>query len=361
MIPCTKILLGLSNIHNAAGAGPLVVWNITNKCNLKCRHCYRDSSALEPEMGLSNQKTVQLINEIKKLKPPIVLLTGGEPLLKKDIFDIVKGCRAAGLRVGLSTNGTLIDKSMAKKIKASGIDYVGISIDGRKNFHDKFRGMKGAFDLSWAAIKYLNILGIKTGVRFTLTNRNKDDLLYVLDKTFKSGTKRFCLYHLVYSGRATLAMDILPEEKRKIMHNFFSKVKNLCLIDENFEVLTVDNPADAVFMSESLINKKAALNCIKTQAGCPAGDRIVYLDYTGEVYPCQFLREESLGNIKQRPLFDIYNDSRNPLLNRLRNKATFLKGRCGSCAYKEICAGCRARAKSYSGSLWSEDPACYLT
>ncbi len=360
MIPCTKIFEGIRTIHNERKAGPLFVWNVTEKCNLKCGHCYSNSGLSDTGHPLPDEKCIQLIGEIKRLNPPIVLLTGGEPLLRKNLFDIVKRCKEAGLRVGLSTNGTIIDEDMALRIKASGVDYVGISIDGRKAVHDEFRGLQGAFDLSWAAITHLNSFGVKTGVRFTLMEKNKEDLLHVLDKAHKSGAKRFCLYHLVYSGRASVVIDITPREKREIMDRFFSKVKDICSSDGDFEVLTTDNHADGVYMLGFLVNDDAAYSCIKAHGGCSAGDRVVYLDSTGEVYPCQFLREESLGNVMQRSLIDIWEHTNNPLLNKLRNKMDFLQGRCGRCAYKEICAGCRARAKACSGSLWGEDPACYL-
>lgn len=362
MIPCTKIIKGQGPVHHKQQTGPLVVWNITDKCNLKCNHCYRNSGAANPESAVSNEKSIHLISEIKKLNPPMVILSGGEPLLRKNVFAIMEKCKEAGLKTGLSTNGTLIDEDMAKKIKEIGIDYVGISIDGREIFHDEFRGLKGAFALSWNAIAYLNCLGVKSGVRFTLTNNNHTDLFYILDKTFKSGAKRFCLYHLVYCGRAGIAMDLPAPEKEKIMNDFFSRAETLCLINADFEILTADNPADAIYMmTKTPGNNEAAINRLKGQGGCPAGEKVIYLDSTGEVYPCQFLRDESLGNVTKRPLSDIWNDNGNHLLKKLRNKTGFLKGRCGRCAYKEICQGCRSRAKASTGSLWDQDPACYLT
>lgn len=359
MIPCTKIFRGTRTVHTERETGPLFVWNITSRCNLKCSHCYRDSK-METLPELSNEKCIQLVDEIRRLCPPVVLLTGGEPLLRKNVFDIIRKCKASGLRTALSTNGTIIDKDMAQKIKTSGVDYAGISIDGRDALHDEFRGLEGASELSWDAIKYLNSLGVKTGIRFTLTDKTKDDLFHVLDRTIETGTKRFCLYHLVYSGRGRGVMDIDPHEKKEIMTEFFSRVKALSLADEEFEVLTTDNHADGVYMLRSLVDDEAAYSCIKAHGGCSAGDRVIYLDSTGEVYPCQFLREESLGNAIERSIVDIWEDEKNPLLKRLRNKGDFLQGRCGDCTYKEICGGCRARAKAYSGSLWDEDPACYL-
>ncbi|MEE8360156.1 MAG: radical SAM protein [Candidatus Omnitrophota bacterium] len=364
MIPCTNIFRGLRTIHTERKRGPLFAWNITARCNLRCSHCYRDSRTVEGPgndgRDLSDEKCIQLIDEIKRLDPPMVLLTGGEPLLRKNVFDIVKKCKASGLRIALSTNGTLIDRVMAQKIETNGVDYVGISIDGRDALHDEFRGLEGASGLSWDAIKYLNSLGVKTGVRFTLTDKTKGDLFHVLDRTVEAGTKRFCLYHLVYSGRGMGVADISPREKREIMTEFFSRVKALSLTDDEFEVLTTDNHADGVYMLQSLADDEAAYSCIKAHGGCSAGDRVIYLDSTGDVYPCQFLREESLGNVIERSLVDIWEDEKNPLLKKLRNKENFLQGRCGECAYKNVCGGCRARARARSGSLWDEDPACYL-
>lgn len=360
MIPCTEIFKGRDSIHTGRKTGPLFVWNITDVCNLRCKHCYRDSSALNAESGLSDDRCIKLVDEIKELSPPIVLLTGGEPLLRNNVFDIIARCKESGLRVGLSTNGTVIDEGAAYKIKESGVDYVGISIDGGESLHDEFRGVKGAFRQSWNAIERLNKIGVKTGVRFTLTDENKADLFYVMDKAQESGTKRFCLYHLVYSGRARDLIDIEPQAKRRIMDMFFNKVQELSLIDRDFDVLTTDNHADGVYLSERLTNHKAALSCIKSHGGCSAGDRVLYLDSTGDVCPCQFLRDESIGNVKEKPLSEIWRDTDNPLLNMFRNKKDFLSGKCGTCMHKEICGGCRARAKASSGSLWGEDPGCYL-
>lgn len=365
MIPCTKIFKGVRSVHNSRATGPLFVWNITEQCNLRCGHCYRGSGE-KPVTGnqkpdLSDVKCMQLVDEIKELNSPIVLLTGGEPLLRKNIFDIVRRCKEAGLRVGISTNGTIIDDDMARKIKASGADYVGISIDGTEGINDRFRGLKGASRLSWSAIEMLNSLGVKTGVRFTIADLNKNDLLDVLHKAFNSGVKRFCLYHLVYSGRGKDLKDVALQEKRDIMDKFFDAARELSSKDESFEVLTTDNPADGVYMMVGgLVDSEAAYSCIRAQGGCSAGDRVVYLDSDGTVYPCQFLRDEPLGNVCERRFSDIWSDTHNSLLNMLRDKDKFLTGRCGACGHKSICGGCRARAKAVSGSLWSEDPACYL-
>ncbi|MBF0384281.1 MAG: radical SAM protein [Candidatus Omnitrophica bacterium] len=360
MIPWTKIHKGERTEHTLRAMGPLFVWNIISKCNLKCAHCYRESSPELKEADFTDTECINLASEIKKLNPPIVLLSGGEPLLRPNIFDIIKACKDEGLRVGLSTNGTLINTKMAKKIKEAKVDYVGVSIDGREEWHDIFRGSTGSFNASWEGIKLLNNSGVKTGVRFTLTASNSYDLFYVLDKTVQSGTKRFCLYHLVYSGRASSEQDLPLEDKRKLMEKFLLKVREISLKDPEFEVLTTDNPADGIFMLENLADKKEAVSCITAHRGCSAGDRVVYLDSNGDVFPCQFLRDSLLGNVRKKPLFDILNDRNNELLQQFRNKKDHLEGRCGSCRHKEICGGCRARAKAYYGSLWAEDPACYL-
>ncbi|MBF0494519.1 MAG: radical SAM protein [Candidatus Omnitrophica bacterium] len=363
MIPVTKIFRGERTVHNRKG-GPLVVWNITSCCNLECGHCYRDSGPSAKAAELSDEKCISLAAEIAELKPPVVLLTGGEPLLRKNVFDIVKECKSKGLRVGLSTNGTLIDGETAERISLSGIDYVGISIDGKKDLHDKFRGKRGSFDASWAAIKLLNGLGVKTGVRFTITDKNKGDLDDILKQTVNAGTKRFCLYHLVYSGRAQKELDMNIGEKKKYMDKFFKAVKKISEADPNFDVLTTDSPADGVFMAKLFgadVRGAEMLSCILSHGGCSAGERVAYIDSTGNIYPCQFLQGESLGNVKEKPLLDIWNNKGNGFLNKLRNKKELLEGKCGKCAHKDICGGCRARALAYHGSLWAEDPGCYLS
>lgn len=362
MIPCTNILKGVRSAHNERKNGPLVVWNVTSRCNLRCRHCYRDSllTIKIQEAELSDEKCITLAAEIKELNPPIVLLSGGEPLLRGNIFDIVRECKGLGLRVGFSTNGTLIDRAMAEKIRQSGVDYVGVSIDGKTESHDRLRGLHGACETSWQALEFLNQLGVKTGVRFTLTKANHEELIDILKRTIESGSKRFCLYHLVYAGRASQDLDLTVEEKRVCLDEFLTRTKEISLADPVFEVLTTDSPADGIFLSEFVHEKKVSLECIRAHGGCSAGERVVYLDSTGDVYPCQFLREEKLGNVIERPLIDIWTDRQNQFLRQLRNKKEYVKGRCGKCAHKEICGGCRARAKATHGSLWDEDPACYL-
>ncbi|MBF0484545.1 MAG: radical SAM protein [Candidatus Omnitrophica bacterium] len=360
MIPCSKIMRGERSVHNERKTGPLFVWNIISRCNLLCSHCYRDSQAGMQVEDLSDKKCLELVSQIKAVNPPIVLLTGGEPLLRKNIFEIIKECKKQDLRVGLSTNGTLINQAMAQKIKAADVDYVGISIDGKKEHHDKFRGAVGAYDSSWAGLKILNELGVKTGVRFTLTAQNSVDLMDILDKTVASGCKRFCLYHLVYAGRASKDLDMKVEDKRKILSTFFKKVKVLSKKDPSFDVLTTDNPADGIFMSTIIDDGKDAMDCIMAHGGCSAGDRVVYLDSTGDVYPCQFLRDHSLGNVKDKTFMEIWEDHSNEFLQQLRNKQGLLQGVCGECAHKGICGGCRARAKAFYGSLWAQDPGCYL-
>jgi len=362
MIPCTKILTGKATVHSNSDIGPLFVWNITEKCNLRCAHCYRESDEFSHSPAtLSDEKCFRLIDEIKQLNPPIVLLSGGEPLLRKNIFDIIQRCIDAGLRVGLSTNGTLISPEIARKIKEARVSYVGISIDGMEEGHDSFRGTLGAFSSSWKAIGFLNDVGVKTGVRFTLTNSNSGDLLKVLEKTIESGVKRFCLYHLVYSGRGTQVEDLSVDKKREIMEEFFKKVESITEKHKEVEVLTTDNHSDGIYLALHHRQNPESVACISAHGGCSAGSKVVYLDSTGIVYPCQFLRDEPMGDVRKDSLLDIWKNDPSAMTLKFRNKKDFLTGKCGQCAHKDICGGCRARAKAISGSLWSEDSACYLT
>ena len=360
MIPVTKILKGIRTVHKRTDIGPLFIWDITEKCDLYCAHCHRKPSLYDQEESLSNEKCLSIIEDIAKMNPRILLLAGGEPLLRKNVFDIIDKCKSSGVKVGLLTNGTLINKAMAQIIKDHDVNYVGISIDGKETYHDHFKGKDGSFKLSWSAIDNLLKCGIQTGVRFTLTKENKDDLIYILERSFESGVKRFCLHHLVYSGRVNEVADLNREEKREVMSKFFTRVKQISGLDDEFEVLTAGNHADLIYLSKMLKCDDAVLECINERGGCSAGNKVVYLDPTGVVYPCPFLLDEPMGNINDTPLLKIWNDTENILMNKFRTMSKHITGKCSECRHIKNCGGCRARAKSVSASLWDEDPGCYL-
>ncbi|MCQ9206889.1 MAG: radical SAM protein [Omnitrophica bacterium] len=372
MIHCSELLRGeggsLSHLHYTKPKAPVIVWNLTPECNLSCRHCYADVGREQERSMLSTGEAKSFIDDLSHLNIPALLFSGGEPLLRKDIFELGAYAAGKGLYTALSTNGTLITQDVAKKIKIAGFKYVGVSIDGMREAHDDFRSSKGSYDLSVKGIENCIKEGIKTGARFTLTKYNHRDLTELLAFLVKKKIKRFCLYHLVYSenGRAERENDVDNKSRRKILDSFFSEVEKMADRGVDVEVLTVDNHADGIYLLHRIKTKDAdsgsrAEKLISKASGCSAGRGIAAVDSQGVVHPCQFWSHVSLGNVKEKPFSEIWNDKQNEFLNMLRNGRDKLKGRCGRCVYKASCGGCRLRAERKFSDIWQEDPACYLT
>ncbi|MBI4845476.1 MAG: radical SAM protein [Candidatus Omnitrophica bacterium] len=358
----------VSRIKRASANSPLVVFNLTRRCNLKCIHCYSNAEDKDYKNELSLAQVKAVIDSFKKLKVPIILFSGGEPLVRKDILDIIAYAKKKGIRSGLSTNGTLISEKIAAGLKQAGLDYAGISIDADKNIHERFRASKGSFDQAIKGIRNVSKAGIKTGIRFTLTRLNAEKLAAVLDICIREKISRFCMYHLVYSGRGEFLPkdDVKNAERRKIIDFLIKKTLKLNTQGNPLEILTVDNHADGIYIYNYLKKNnpqlaKQALKLLKFHGGCSAGVKIVDVSQTGDIHACQFWQEQVLANIKETEFCSFWNDKENKQLNRLRHKHKYLKGKCSRCAYKEYCGGCRVRAFAKYNDFWQEDPCCYLT
>ena len=266
MINFTKLLGGTPSVSDALKAvndtqtsipgnkldvpSPIVVFNITRRCNLDCLHCYIESEDKQYQGELSLDQIKKVIDSLSTMAVPVLLLSGGEPLAHKDIFTIIEYAKSKNLRIGLSTNGTLITKDMAKNLKKLGVDYAGVSIDGLKELHDKFRNLNGAFDMAIAGIRNAQEVGIKVGARFTISSINHTQLGDVLDLCIKEKIPRFCMYHLVYSGRAEslIARDIDNPTRRQVADLLISRALEYYQKNYNFEILTVDNHADGIYI-----------------------------------------------------------------------------------------------------------------
>ncbi|MBN1600713.1 MAG: radical SAM protein [Chitinispirillaceae bacterium] len=348
---------------------PVVVWNVTRRCNLKCMHCYSESENLEYDGELNKEESLRFLDSLADFKVPVVLFSGGEPLIRKDVFELISHARSKGMRAVVSTNGTLITQDVALRLKDAGLSYVGVSLDGLRDRHDYFRGLKGAFDRSIEGIRACTKAGVKVGLRFTITRDNVEDIPGVFKLLENEEVPRICFYHLVYTGRAAelAEMDLDHDETRKWVDRIIDSTAELHRKGHAAEVLTVDNHADGVYLYQRMVREKSphaenVLELLKMNGGNNSGIGIGCVSWDGTVYPDQFWRHYSLGNVREKPFGEIWTSNEEPLLVQLRNRKTLLKGKCSRCIYQNICNGnFRVRAEAARGGLWEEDPACYLT
>ncbi len=347
---------------------PVIVWNLTRRCNLKCAHCY-NSSGQGPYPGeLTAAECVTLIDDLAKLKVPAIIFSGGDPLLRKDIFKLMGYAKDNSIRVILSTNGVDIDRVVSGKIKKAGADYVGVSLDGGEEVNDSLRGVKGAFKKALDGIRRCRDAGLIVGVRFTMTKRTIGELPWVFGLIEKEGISRGYFSHLVYSGRAErlLKEDLSHEETRRAVDLIFERAAYFIEKGMDKDIVTGSNDADGVYLYLKLKatdtgKADKAYKLLLARGGNSSGVTICNIDNLGEVHPDQFWSSRSLGNIKERRFSEIWQDKKSPLMNALRNRKGLIKGRCGLCRYFDICGGnYRARAEFATGDAWAEDPACYL-
>lgn len=384
MLDLTKLLVGTESFgsslrYTAASKnsffgvkqnhGPVVAWTSTQTCNLSCVHCYAKSTAQIYENELSTEEAKTFIQSVADFKSPVLLFTGGEPLLRKDFLELATFARECGVRPTISTNGTLITPELAQAIKNIGVGYVGISIDGLENTNDTFRKTKDAFKKALAGIRNCVAVGQKVGLRFTITKHNYKELPDIFRLLEDENINRICFYHLVYSGRGKDIMkdDISHQEMRDVMDLIIEKVFYFHKKGLTKEILTVDNHADGVYLYLWLKKNRPddaekIYAMLKNNGGNRSGMAFANIGSTGEVYIDQFTRHYPLGNIRDKSFPEIWTDPDNELLNNLRNRQNKIEGRCHSCKYYELCNGnFRARAEAVRGNFWDSDPACYLT
>jgi len=351
---------------------PVIFWNLTDRCNLACTHCYsRSGPDCGTEEELTTAEALALIDGLAGMGVPLILFSGGEPLLREDIWELARHAGDRGIRTALSTNGTLITADVARMIRDSQIGYAGISLDGAKpEIHDAFRGVRGAFERTVAGFARCREAGVRTGLRVTLTRENLGELETLIDCAGRLGASRFCLYWLVPSGRGSEAYDWLQlsgdevEEALDLLYRKASKADPSVM-----EFLTVDAPQDCIHLLRAM-ERDGSPDFAEAEAlvgslngGCSAGTRVANIDPQGNVYPCQFARSEEflVGNIRNRPFSRLWQDGENPVLARFRARPQELSGKCGACRYKDLCGGgCRVRAYAAGGDFSAEDPFCFV-
>lgn len=348
---------------------PVVVWNVTKACNLRCIHCYASADNRPAENELKTEEGFRLLEDLVQFGCPVVLFSGGEPLVRPDIFDLIAYAVRLGLRAVLSTNGTLIDHALAKELKKLGLSYVGISLDGIGEVHDRFRGSKGCFEKVIQAIENCLRVGLKVGLRFTINKLNAEEIPKVFDFVEEMKIPRLCFYHLVYAGRGTKLMeyDLSHEETRKWVDYIIDRTKELHDKGHKVEVLTVDNHADGPYLylrmkREGNPRAEEVYQLLLMNGGNNSGVGIGCVSWDGEVHADQFWRHYSFGNVRKRPFSEIWMDTSDPLMAKLKEKKKHVKGRCAKCRFLEVCGGnFRVRAEAATGDTWAPDPACYLT
>ncbi len=348
---------------------PVVVFNATRRCNLRCIHCYSDSENKDYSGELTTNEAKALIDDLAQFGAPVILFSGGEPLMRPDLEELIAHAVGRGMRAVISTNGTLITEARAARLKDLGLSYVGVSLDGLQATHDAFRKVDGAFEKAMAGVRNCMARGIKVGLRFTINKLNAREIGPIFDLMEAERIPRICFYHLVVSGRgAGIREMLLPhEETRAVVDLIMDRTKDLFARGFTPEVLTVDNHADGPYVYLRLLREdpdRAAevLKLLGLNRGNSSGVGIACVSFDGEVYADQFWRDRPFGNVRKRPFSEIWTDVSNPLMARLKEKHKYVTGRCADCRWLSVCAGnFRARAEAMTGDTWASDPACYLT
>ncbi len=358
-------------LHYSQDKKPVVVWNLTRSCNLHCAHCYTDSYDRHYESELSTEEAMKVIDELARFGVPVILFSGGEPLLREDIFQLIRYAKEKGIRGVLSTNGTLITPQVARQLGEFGLSYVGVSIDGPEHVHDKFRGKKGAFQEALQGIRNCLAEGIRVGIRMTLTKYNHEYIDDVFRLIEEEEIPRACFYHLAYAGRGQRlqekhGVDLSHEETRAAVDKIFDHVQDLDRRGISKDILTVDNHTDGVYLYLRALKEQPdradeIYQMLKWNGGNQSGVAIADIDYLGNVHADQFWSTYTFGNVRERPFGEIWTDTSDSVMRTLKDRRGQIKGKCSKCPYFEICNGnLRVRAWSYFGDMWAEDPACYL-
>jgi Fe-coproporphyrin III synthase len=348
---------------------PIVVWNCTSRCNLNCVHCYSDADSRSRNGSMSTSEGKTFIRQLAEFSVPVLLFSGGEPLLREDFFELARFAVKKGIGVVVSTNGTLITSDVASQIKQVGFREVGISLDGIGKKNDKFRGVDGAYEAALEGIRNCKAAGQRVSLRMTLTKSNYKEVAAIFDIVEKESIDRVCFYHLAYAGRGSDLRndDLSHSQTRGVLDLIFERTLDLYKRGLRKEILTVGNHADGVYLyhrikSQDSNRAEEVLGLLRRNGGNNSGVLIGAVDERGEVHPDQFWSGAALGNVLNRAFGEVWMDTSKPLMRGLKERKSLLKGRCARCGYIDICNGnMRSRAEAVYGDVWAEDPACYLS
>lgn len=346
--------------------GSIVIWNFTNRCNLSCLHCYSKAS-LDSIDVLTTEVIKKTIDEFVQNKIKFIIFSGGEPLVRKDIFELASYAKSKGIITYLSSNGLYVNNSNVKQIVET-FDYIGVSIDGNEETHDMFRGLKGSFKKSLEAMRLIQKVGGKVGIRFTLTKQTLASLPFIFELSQREKFAKIYISHLVYSGRGleNLAIDISKKERYEAVKYIIDKAFEYEKTNKDIEIVTGNMEVDAILFLKEIEKRYPKLtetvkNKLLSWGGNSAGKKLLNIDSFGFVKPDPFFPYK-IGNILEESFKNIWKNKKNEILNRLREMPRKIGGICENCEYLAICnGGSRSRANAIYDDLWAEDPSCYLS
>ncbi len=382
MIDLTRLVGGLDNRpdrlryekRRASDAlVPLVVWNATSACNLRCKHCYFGACDERDSEELSTAEAESFIDSLAAVNVPVLVFSGGEPFVRDDIAELTRYASERGIRPIASSNGTFLTPERARAVADAGMRYVGVSLDGVGATNDAFRGVDGAFERALEGLRNARDAGMSTGIRCTMTEETVDDVPEVIDLAVAEGIDRVNVFHLIYAGRGGDIADADPslERTRETVDYLYERTKALAETHPEMQLLTAGNYVDAVYLYHRIredmpAHAERARELLfddgpgRVVKNGDAGPKVVNVDHRGDVHPSTFLPQYTLGNVRERRLDEILADS--DLWADLAEPTDHLKGACGRCPWKEVCGGnSRARAAAVHDDRWAEDPRCYLT
>lgn len=354
----------------SADKKPVVVWNCTKACNLRCQHCYANcTSGLAAPDELSTLEAKAMIADLAAFGVPVLLFSGGEPLMRPDLGELITHTVKMGMRAVISTNGTLITPEKAAQLREFGLSYVGISLDGLETEHNALRGSDTAFSRAMTGIANCLAVGVKVGVRLTLHRKNADQIPAIFDLLRERNIPRACFYHFVNCGSGAEVSELLlnHSETRHAVDEIINQTRRLHESGYPAEILTVDNHCDGIYLYRRMVEERhpgaaAVLELLQMNGGNGSGHALGCISWNGEIYPDQFWRSRVVGHIREKSFSTIWSDPENQFLQSLRHKYDYVTGRCVKCRYLRVCGGnFRVRAEGAGRGLWGEDPACYLT
>ncbi|MDH4182743.1 MAG: radical SAM protein [Nitrospinota bacterium] len=358
-----------SHSPRAIQQAPIVIWNLTRNCNLSCVHCYAGAQARQFSGELTLDQALATAESMAEAGVKMVVLSGGEPLFRADIFTIAERLKELGVIISLSSNGTLFDKAATEKIAKTGFSYVGVSLDGLGATHDMFRGCPGSFEKAVQGVKNLKEAGLKAGVRYTITSMNIADVNGIFDLAEELKADKLYFSHLVPSGRGNglKDFDLTPPQTRQLMDLVLDKAIEFIEKGSGPEIVTGNNDADAVYLYMRASRQwpmaaEKLMHMLIQAGGASAGVGVANIDARGAVHPDPLMSFLNLGNVADKTFRQIWFENPDPTLARLRQRPGRFAGRCGSCRWLDICGGStRVRAQRINGDLWGSDPSCYLT